>query len=190
MLNLGISELLVFAIIAVIVLGPDKLPNAIRAAVKWYRQIKMLISNVQRDIERELEITEIREKMQLEIARFKEIEQNMQTQLNQIQQEVQQQQKMLQHTVLPITVDTDTKISITPLNVPFKRSLTKPQMMPTLAEATPSGYFYFCKNAHDSNSVQPEASNPSRVPLTVMQNHHPIPNQPISHTHEQEIVSA
>lgn len=29
MLNLGMSELLVFSIIAVIVLGPDKLPTAI-----------------------------------------------------------------------------------------------------------------------------------------------------------------
>ena len=69
MLNLGMSELLVFAIIAVIVLGPDKLPTAVRSVIKWYRQIKMLINNVQRDIERELEITEIRETMQKEIAR-------------------------------------------------------------------------------------------------------------------------
>ena len=74
MLNLGMSELLVFAIIAVIVLGPDKLPTAIRSVIKWYRQIKMLITNVQRDIERELEITEIRETMEKEIARFKDIE--------------------------------------------------------------------------------------------------------------------
>ena len=76
MLNLGMSELLVFSIIAVIVLGPDKLPTAIRSVIKWYRQIKMLITNVQRDIERELEITEIRETMEKEIARFKDIEKN------------------------------------------------------------------------------------------------------------------
>ena len=91
MLNLGMSELLVFSIIAVIVLGPDKLPTAIRSVIKWYRQIKMLITNVQRDIERELEITEIRETMEKEIARFKDIEKNMQAQLDQIQQEVNQQ---------------------------------------------------------------------------------------------------
>ena len=91
MLNLGMSELLVFSIIAVIVLGPDKLPTAIRSVIKWYRQIKMLITNVQRDIERELEISEIRETMEKEIARFKDIETNMQAQLDQIQQEVNQQ---------------------------------------------------------------------------------------------------
>lgn len=93
MLNLGMSELLIFAIIAVIVLGPDKLPTAIRSVIKWYRQVKMLVTNVQRDIERELEITEIREKMEQEIARFKEIEHQMQAQLDQIQKEVDQLEK-------------------------------------------------------------------------------------------------
>ena len=44
MLNLGMSELLLFAIIAVVVLGPDKLPTAMRSVLKWYRQIKMLMS--------------------------------------------------------------------------------------------------------------------------------------------------
>ena len=101
MLNLGMSELLVFAIIAVIVLGPDKLPTAIRSVIKWYRQIKMLINNVQRDIERELEITEIRETMQKEIARFKDIEKNMQAQLDQIQQEVNQQHQELEKAISP-----------------------------------------------------------------------------------------
>ena len=89
MLNLGMSELLVFAIIAVIVLGPEKLPTAMRAVIRWYRQVKALINNVQRDIERELEITEIREKMDAELKRIKEIEQHMQAQLDQIQHEVQ-----------------------------------------------------------------------------------------------------
>lgn len=93
MLNLGMSELLLFAIIAVVVLGPDKLPTAMRSVLKWYRQIKMLMTNAQRDIERELEITEIRETMKQEIARFQQIELQMQTQLQQIQKEVEQLDK-------------------------------------------------------------------------------------------------
>lgn len=111
MLNLGMTELLAFAIIAVIVLGPDKLPTAVRSVLKWYRQVKMLISNVQLDIERELEITEIREKMEQEIARFKEIEQNMQAQLNQIQKEVDQQHKEIEEAVSPVAVHTDSQMT-------------------------------------------------------------------------------
>ena len=36
MLNVGMTELLCFAIVALLVLGPEKLPEAARFAAKWY----------------------------------------------------------------------------------------------------------------------------------------------------------
>ncbi|RAV24614.1 twin-arginine translocase subunit TatB, partial [Staphylococcus warneri] len=36
MLNVGLSELFLFGIIALLVLGPEKLPQAARFAGKWY----------------------------------------------------------------------------------------------------------------------------------------------------------
>lgn len=86
MLNVGFSEILLFGIIALIVLGPEKLPQAIRTAGRWYAQIRRLINNVQRDIEQELQLAEMREQMQKELARIKSIEQEMQTQLDQMQE--------------------------------------------------------------------------------------------------------
>lgn len=47
MLNVGMTELLVFGVIALLVLGPEKLPEAARFAGKWYGHIKRLINNVQ-----------------------------------------------------------------------------------------------------------------------------------------------
>ena len=61
MLNIGMTELLAFGIIALLVLGPDKLPEAARFAAKSYAKIKRLISNVQNDIDRELRLSELRE---------------------------------------------------------------------------------------------------------------------------------
>lgn len=61
MLNLGMSELLAFGIIALLVLGPDKLPEAARFVGKWYAKIKRTVSNVQNDIDRELRLSELRE---------------------------------------------------------------------------------------------------------------------------------
>lgn len=89
MFNVGMSELLIFAIIAILVLGPDKLPTAIRTVIQYYKKIKMLMHNVQHDIERELEISEIREQMKVELARIHDIEKQMQIQLDQIQKEVE-----------------------------------------------------------------------------------------------------
>ena len=81
MLNLGMTEIFLFAIIAVIVLGPEKLPEAVRFAGRWYGKIKRMISNVQQDIDRELRLGELREQMQQELQRIKELEEKMQSQL-------------------------------------------------------------------------------------------------------------
>lgn len=78
MLNVGMTELLVFGIIALFVLGPEKLPEAARFAGKWYGHIKRLIGNVQHDIDRELRLSELREDMQKEIQCLHQLEQQMQ----------------------------------------------------------------------------------------------------------------
>ena len=46
MLDVGFSELLVFAIIALLVLGPEKLPDAARFVAKWYGKFKRFIGNL------------------------------------------------------------------------------------------------------------------------------------------------
>ncbi|WP_111859295.1 Sec-independent protein translocase protein TatB [Acinetobacter sp. CFCC 10889] len=86
MLDVGFSELLVFGIIALLVLGPEKLPVAARFVGKWYAKIKRTVSNVQNDIDRELRLSELREQMQLEMQRIQELEQKMQAQMHELQQ--------------------------------------------------------------------------------------------------------
>ncbi|TCM70775.1 Tat protein translocase TatB subunit [Acinetobacter calcoaceticus] len=87
MLDVGFSELLVFGIIALLVLGPEKLPEAARFAAKCYSKFKRIISNVQNDIDRELRLSELREQMNNEMQRIQELEQKMQAQMEQLQQQ-------------------------------------------------------------------------------------------------------
>src|SRR5690606_33746223 len=68
MLNIGMTELLIFGIIALLVLGPDKLPEAVRFVGTWYGKIKRMVSNVQNDLDRELRLSELREQMQAQMA--------------------------------------------------------------------------------------------------------------------------
>lgn len=88
MLNIGFSELLLFGIIALVILGPEKLPTAVRTAGRWYARLRHLVSNLQQDIEKELQLTELREHMQQELARIKNIEAQMQVQLDQMSDEL------------------------------------------------------------------------------------------------------
>ncbi len=89
MLNIGMTELLAFGIISLLVLGPDKLPEAARFAGKWYGKLKRMISNVQNDIDRELRLSELREQMQNEMQRIQALEQKMQAQMHELQQQSQ-----------------------------------------------------------------------------------------------------
>lgn len=87
MLDVGFSELLVFGIIALLVLGPEKLPEAARFAAKWYSKFKRAISSVQNDIDRELRLSEFREQMQQEMQRIQELEKKMEAQMQELQQQ-------------------------------------------------------------------------------------------------------
>ena len=81
MLNVGMSELLVFAIIALLVLGPEKLPEGARFAGKWYGKAKSFVSKVQTELDHELKLSEFRAEMQQEIDRLTQLEIRMHQQL-------------------------------------------------------------------------------------------------------------
>lgn len=87
MLNVGLSELFVFGIIALLVLGPEKLPEAARFAGKWYAKILYFVKNTQNDIDRELRLSELREQIQQEMQRMAELEQKMQSQISELKQQ-------------------------------------------------------------------------------------------------------
>jgi|GEM_PF-721324 len=87
MFNVGLSELLVFGIIALLVLGPEKLPEAARFAGKWYAKIMHFVRNAQNDIDRELRLSELRDQIQQEMARMSELEEKMQASLIELQQQ-------------------------------------------------------------------------------------------------------
>lgn len=88
MLNIGMTELLIFGVIALLVLGPDKLPEAVRFVGKWYGKMKRTVSSIQNDFDRELRLSELREQMQAEMQRIQELEAKMQAQMAELQQPV------------------------------------------------------------------------------------------------------
>lgn len=89
MLNIGMTELLIFGVIALLILGPDKLPEAVRFVGNWYGKIKRTVSNIQHDFDRELRLSELREQMQNELKRIEELESKMQAQMADMQKPIQ-----------------------------------------------------------------------------------------------------
>ena len=63
MFNISPTELLLVAIVALIVIGPEKLPSTIRTASLWIGRFRRSFYQVKADIERELNTDEIRRQL-------------------------------------------------------------------------------------------------------------------------------
>lgn len=63
MFDIGFWEIMLISIIGLVVLGPQRLPVAIRTVVKWINTAKRMANSVKSDISQELELHEMNEKM-------------------------------------------------------------------------------------------------------------------------------
>lgn len=61
MFDIGFSELVLVGLLALLVLGPKRLPEAARAAGRWMARLRRFITDVKRDFDRELHSEELGE---------------------------------------------------------------------------------------------------------------------------------
>lgn len=65
MFDVGFSELVLIALLALIVLGPKRLPEMARTAGRWMAKIRHFVSNVKQDFDRGMRNAELTELHQL-----------------------------------------------------------------------------------------------------------------------------
>jgi len=61
MFGMGFTEILIIAVIAILFLGPDKLPSAMVEVAKFFRNAKDTIGRVKDSLEEELNVKDIKE---------------------------------------------------------------------------------------------------------------------------------
>jgi len=72
MFDFSFGELTLFAVIALVVLGPEKLPHAARMAGAWVGRIRRSVISIQAEIEKEVATQEMRERIEKEMQRIRE----------------------------------------------------------------------------------------------------------------------
>jgi sec-independent protein translocase protein TatB len=63
MFDIGFLELVLIAVLALLVLGPERLPHAARTAGKWVGKAKRMASNLTEEVDRQLKAEELRERI-------------------------------------------------------------------------------------------------------------------------------
>jgi sec-independent protein translocase protein TatB len=88
--DFSFSEIVVIGVVALVVVGPQRLPHVARTAGVWLGRLQRYVHQVKEDINREIQLEELK-KMQDEIAnRVRQMETTMKTQLSETHTQLQQ----------------------------------------------------------------------------------------------------
>jgi sec-independent protein translocase protein TatB len=107
MFDIGVSELFVIGVVALIVIGPERLPRVAKTMGHLFGRMQRYVSDVKADINREIELDELRKLKSTMQDAARSIEESVSTQVNFIESEVKQAgaelEKQAQEAVAPMT---------------------------------------------------------------------------------------
>ncbi len=88
MFDIGFGELLLIAVVALVVLGPERLPKAARFAGLWVRRARNQWDSVKQELERELQAEELQRNLRSVRQSVQQTERELQDGATQLQGEV------------------------------------------------------------------------------------------------------
>lgn len=107
MFDIGFSEMMVLAVVALVVIGPERLPKVAKQAGEWMGKLRRYVDDVKSDINRQMELTELR-KLQTQVTdAAKELGDSVQSTMTGMQSQLDDVQKSIEGTDTPPTTDWD-----------------------------------------------------------------------------------
>ncbi len=84
MFDIGFSEIVVIAVVALIVIGPEKLPKTARTLGHLFGRLQRYVNDVKADINREMELDELRKLQQEVKTAAKDLETSISSAANEV----------------------------------------------------------------------------------------------------------
>ena len=153
MFDIGASEIFVIGVVALIVIGPERLPRVAKTLGHLFGRLQRYVSEVKSDINREIELEELRALKATMQDAARTIEQSVTSQVNYIDSEVKQAGAEAQNQVESAKQEIETAAAPVP----------GIQLMPPAAPAPETPH----ATVADTTSAQPDASDPRAEQLPV-----------------------
>ena len=99
MFGISFSELLLVGLVALLVLGPERLPGAARTAGLWIGRLKRSFNAIKQEVEREIGADEIRR--QLHNEHILSLEQEARKILSPVQEPAKPVEPVVEHSIAP-----------------------------------------------------------------------------------------
>lgn len=100
MFDIAFSELLVIGLVALIVIGPERLPKLARTAGQWLGRLNRYVAQVKQDIDRDLKLEELRRLQQ----EMKETAQRYEILAEETRREIEQEADHVKRVVAAMSV--------------------------------------------------------------------------------------
>ena len=111
MFGISFSELLLVGLVALLVLGPERLPGAARTAGLWIGRLKRSFNAIKQEVEREIGADEIRR--QLHNEHILSLEQEARKILSPVQEPAKPADPVAEHSIAPAPVVEATPVAPT-----------------------------------------------------------------------------
>lgn len=149
MFDFGFSEMLVVAVVALIVVGPQRLPKVARTAGHLLGRLQRYVADVKADVSREMQLDELKKLQQQVQEQARELESSVRKQAEGIESSVRDTAGEIERSVDPV------EPGAPPMNPPSLAPVTDarfaaPQPVP--------------EAAGDASSPDPAPSQPSERP--------------------------
>jgi len=122
MFDIGFWEIALISIIGLVVLGPERLPTAIRSVMHWINTVKGVANTVKTEISQELKLHELNEMNDNMIKASKDGFKNLDSDL---QESIDEMKKSAQELVTPYQSDSEDLTK--PATVQPAKKTTEPQ---------------------------------------------------------------
>ena len=131
MFDIGFSELVVIAVVALVVLGPERLPKVARTAGHLLGRLQRYVNDVKSDINREMQLEELK-KLQAQVAESaRSIEQS-------VTKEMQTAESALNQTAQSLNEAVETTAATASAEVPSLASEASPATPASSQAALPA----------------------------------------------------
>ncbi|ABZ78423.1 twin-arginine translocation protein, TatB subunit [Shewanella halifaxensis HAW-EB4] len=108
--GIGFMELLLIGIVGLVVLGPERLPTAVRSVSSWIRAMKKMANSVKDELEQELKIEQLHSDLKnAESQGLKNLSPELQDSINQLKEAAQSVNRPYQVEDVPAAKDVPAK---------------------------------------------------------------------------------
>jgi sec-independent protein translocase protein TatB len=137
MFDIGFSEIVVIAVVALIVIGPERLPRTARTLGHLFGRLQRYVNDVKADINREMELDELR-RLQREVrGAASEIERSMSTVASEVESGVRGVERQLNDAAAAPSPPVATDDLVEAANAPGPAARAEPPAEPARQASLP-----------------------------------------------------